>query len=153
MFEVITFNPADVFLNIAGYNCVGWNEISIERKSKNFRPIKGIRGKSTRVRDRDSSAIVNISLMQVSPTNDVLSQILEEDLELGTGRIDLLLVDKSGNSVFKSSEAYIDGYPKISYKDSVETAVWTFECQSTDTYFVGGNARPNNALLDLLGNI
>lgn len=148
MFEVITYNPADVFLSISGYNCTGWNEITIERQSQNFRFIKGIRGKNTRVRDPNSSALINISLMQVSPTNDVLSQILSQDLIEGTARLDLLLIDKSGNSLFKSSEAYITGYPKVSYRDSVEINTWSIQCQTTDQYDVGGNNRPNNEIIN-----
>src|SRR5690606_18976977 len=153
MFDVIIFNLADVLFSIARYNCVGWEEISIDRNSDVFKPIKAIRGGRTRVRDLDTSATVSLTLLQVSPTNDVLTRIVQEDYISGTGRIDLLLKDQSGNSIFGSSEAYIKGFPKVVYRDSVEAVVWVFECQSTDEYFVGGNSRPNNALLDLVGKL
>ena len=148
MFEVLTYNPADVILIVGGYQCTGWDEISIERSTPTYRLVKGIRGKHTRVRDKDTSAMLTVSLMQVSPTNDVLSEIHAQDNLYGTGRIELSLADKSGNSKFGSSEAYITGYPKRSFKDQIEFVVWTIQCQSTDDYWVGGNNQPNTELIN-----
>lgn len=148
MFEVLTYNPEDVYLSIGGYNCAGWDEISIERATPAYKLIKGIRGKHTRIKDEDTSALVTISLMQVSPTNDVLSELHTQDIIETTGRLDLLLIDKSGNSKFGSSEAYITGYPKRTFKDSIEYVVWTIQCQTTDNYIVGGNNQPNSELIN-----
>ena len=147
-FEVFTYNPGDVILTIGSYQVRGWDEISIERITKSFRLVKGIRGKHTRIKDSDTSAILTISLMQVSPSNDVLSEIHRLDLIEGTGRIELSLDDKSGNSSFSSAEAFIEGYPRKVFKDSIEYVVWTIQCQSTDDFLVGGNSRPDNALIN-----
>jgi hypothetical protein len=148
MFEVNTYNPSDVVLLIGKYSCVGWDEISIKRTTPTFKMTSGIKGKNTRTRSSDTSALVGISLMQVSPTNDVFSEIHTQDILYGTGRIELLLQDKSGNSLFTSSEAYIVGYADKIFKDNIEYVPWYIQCLSTESYVVGGNTRPNTELIN-----
>lgn len=152
-FSVNTYNPADVIFTLGGYQLAGWDDISISRLAPGFRQIRGIRGKHTTVPTVDSSALLTISLIQTSPTNDVLSTIHELDLVEGTGRIALTLKDNSGRSVFSSDEARIISYPEVRFSGDFEYRVWTFFCQTT-TYFVGGNTRPNSGLFDAaLGSI
>lgn len=147
-FEVFTYNPGDVILTVGSYQAQGWDEISIERPVKAFRLVQGIRGKHVRIYDSNTTATLTVSLMQVSPTNDVFSEIHRLDLLEGTGRIELTLSDKSGNSTFSSEEAFIESYPKKVFKDNIEFVVWTIICQSTDDFLVGGNGRPDNALIN-----
>lgn len=147
MATVNTYNPSDVYLIIAGHICTGWNEISVERTTPSFRFVKGIRGKNTRVQDLDSSAVINITLLQTAQTNDILSEIHRQDIEEGTGRIELSLVDRSGTSSFSSIEAYIVNYPNKSFKDDFEPVTWTIQCQSTDDYIVGGNTTPETSVV------
>lgn len=147
-FEVNTYNPSDVYLTLAGVNMIGWNDVTIVRASESFKFIKGIRGKHTRVRELDSSALVTIALMQTSPSNDILSEILSQDEVSGTGLLEITLADKSGNSLMSSSEAYLVGFPSKSFKDSIEFITWTIQCQSTDDYIIGSNTKPNTQLIN-----
>lgn len=147
-FTVNTYNPKDVSLNIGGYPIAGWQSITIARSAKGFTVVRGIRGKSTRVRNKDTSATIVISLMASSPTNDVFSQIHALDLESGTARIALTLKDTSGSSVFSTNEAYITGYPSVSFTGQIGDRVWELFAQSTESYNVGGNSRPNTNLFD-----
>lgn len=147
-FTVTTYSPGDVKLTIAGYQVVGWQSISISRTVKGFNVVRGIRGKHTRVPNRDSSASIQFSLAQFSPSNDVLSYIHELDIEEGTARIALTLKDGSGGSVFSTNEGYIIGYPTTTYSGGFEYRNWEIFCQSTDTYRVGGNTRPSTSLFD-----
>lgn len=147
-FTVTTYSPGDVKLTIGGYQIVGWQSISISRTVKGFNVVRGIRGKNTRVPNRDSSATIQFSLAQFSPSNDVLSYIHELDLDEGTARIALTLKDGSGGSVFSTNEGYITGYPTTTYSGGFEYRNWEIFCQSTDTYRVGGNTRPSTSLFD-----
>lgn len=132
----------------------GWQSFTISRRQQGFITIPGIRGKHTRVPTNDSSATIVVTIIQTSPSNDVLSAIHGLDLVNGTGRISLTLKDSSGRSVFNSSEAYILGYPETIYSDDFEYRSWSIFCQTTDTYSVGGNTRPETTLVDtLLGGI
>lgn len=147
-FTVATYSPSDVQLVIGGYQLTGWETISIARSVEGFTQIRGIRGKHTRVRNADTSAIINIPLLQTSPSNDVLSTIHELDLENGTGRIALTLKDNSGRSLFSSNEAYITNYPDVVYSGQFEYRSWKIFCQTTDSYLVAGNTKPSTSIFD-----
>lgn len=147
-FTVNTYSPKDVILTISGYQLTGWQSITINRTVKGFTVVRGIRGKNTRVKNVDTSATINISLLQTSQGNDVLSYIHDLDLDEGTARIVLTLKDKSGRSVFSSNEAYLTGYPTATFSGQFEYRNWEIFAQTTSTYTVGGNARPTTDLLD-----
>lgn len=152
-FTVSTYNPSDVTLVIAGYVIAGWDTISISRRTDSFKPIYGIRNKHARVRSGgalsgDTSALITLTLAQESQSNDVLSSIHELDISEGTGRIVLTLKDKSGGSLFNSHEAYILSYADSPFTNDFSTRQWRILCQSTKTYFVGGNTKPATSLLD-----
>lgn len=147
-FTVQTYSPKDVILTVGGYQLVGWQSINISRSVKGFTVIRGIRSKNTRVPNVDTSATINISLLQTAQGNDVLSYIHELDLDEGTARIALMLKDRSGRSVFSSNEAYITSYPTAMFSGQFEYRNWEIFCQTTQSYVVGGNARPATDLFD-----
>ena len=147
-FTVNTYSPKDVILTIGGYQLTGWQSINISRTVKGFTVVRGIRGKNTRVPNVDTSATITISLLQTSQGNDVLSYIHELDLTEGTARIALMLKDNSGRSVFSSNEAYITGYPTATFSGQFEYRNWELFAQSTATYVVAGNAKPQTNLFD-----
>lgn len=147
-FDVKTYSPKDVVLIIGGYQVTGWQSISITRSVKGFTPIRGIRDKNTRVVNRDTSATLTFPILQSSQSNDVLSYIHELDLEEGTARISLTLKDNSGRSVFNSNEAFITGYPSVTFSGQFEYRNWEIFCLATDTFKVYGNSRPSTSLFD-----
>lgn len=152
-FSVSTYSPSDVALVIGGYTLAGWDRISIVRRTDSFKPIYGIRGKHTRVRmggkdARESSAFITIVLSQESQTNDVLSDIHRQDIEQGTARIALTLKDSSGSSVFSSDEAYITNFAAAEFSNDFGTREWRIFCQTTETYNVGNNTRPQTSIFD-----
>ena len=152
-FSVFTYSPSEVSLVIGGYTLSGWDRISISRRTENFKPVFGIRGKHTRVRmgakeTRESAAYISITLSQQSQANDVLSEIHRQDIDQGTARIDLTLKDGSGTSVFSSHEAYILNFANAEYSNDFGAREWRILCQTTETYNVGSNAQPQTSLLD-----
>lgn len=151
-FSVHTYSPSDVMLTIGGYDIDRWESITIARNAQGFTPIRGIRGKNTRVVNKDTSAVIQIPILQTSQSNEVLSEIHSQDLINGTGRLVLMLKDNSGNSVFTSNEAYILGYPETVFSGTFEYRIWSIYCQTTATYIIGGNARPSTSLFDSVVN-
>jgi len=144
-----TYSPTDVYLNIGRFTCQSWKSIEIER-TVGFRTIRGIRGKNTRVANPDTSATIRVQVLQTSHTNDVLSAIHDQDLDEKTGRLEVLLTDKSGSSVFKSSEAYLMKFPRAVYSGELVYHEWEIFCQKTTKYLVGGNNKPETKLFDSL---
>lgn len=152
MSKVFTYNPREVLLTFGGYTITGWQSITITRSVDAFKPIRGIRGKHTRVRNADTSCTITIPLLQTSMGNDVLSRIHELDIANGTGRITLTLKDIKGTSVFNSTEAYILGYPEVVYSGEFEYRQWRLFCQTTSSYTVGGNAKITNIFSGLFSS-
>lgn len=146
-FTVNTYSPKDVILTIGGYQITGWQRITITRPL-GFYTIKGIRGKHTRVANKDTSATISLGIIQSVQSNEVLSYIHDADLSEGTGRISLMLKDNSGKSVFSSDEGYITGYPTVTFSGQFEDRPWNIFCQTTKSYVVAGNQRPQTSLLD-----
>ena len=144
MSKVFTYSPEKVTITFGGYTVTGWQSISIARSVDAFKPIRGIRGKHTRVRNADTSCMITIPLLQTSMSNDVFSRVHELDLQNGTGRISLTVSDLKGTSVFSSVEAYIIGYPEVAYSGEFEYRQWRIFCQTTGSYTIGGNAQVNN---------
>ena len=152
-FSVFTYSPSDVHLIISGYSLAGWDSISIARPDKSINVVKGIRGKHTRVINEDTSATISVRLLQTVQANDVLSEIHELDRQQGTGRLTLTLRDSSGRSVFSSNEAYIVGYPTVTYSGNFEYRLWSIFCQTTSPHIVGGNSTPTTSLLDSITSL
>lgn len=151
-FTVNTYSPSDVQLVIGGYLVSGWQSISISRRVESFRTIPGIRGKHTRVPSRDTAAMITFPIIQTSQANEVMSYIHELDIEEGTGRLALTLKDNSGKSVFSSDEAYITGYPAVTFNDGFEYRTWKIFCQTTKSFIVAGNTRGETSVFNTAVN-
>lgn len=145
-FDVVTYSPNEITLTFGGYSLTGWDTIRIARDTNPYQIVKGIRGKNTRVRNRDTSAVISFSCLQTSDSNNILSEVLAIDEVYGSARLDITLKDPNGQSVFHSSEAFISGYPEVVFSNNLEYRVWAISCLSTDTYNVGGNVDSRNIL-------
>ncbi len=149
VFEIKTYSPSDVTLSFGSYVLTGWNTISIQRNQQGFIPVRGIRGKNSRVRNKDTSATITFSCLQTGDANYVMSSIHSVDLQTGVARIALTLTDNSGDSVFSSTEAYITGFPNVVFSGDLEYYTWTIYCNTTeDTYTIGGNTRGETKIFD-----
>lgn len=148
-FEVNTYSPSEIMLAVSGYQITGFQKISVKRNSPSFTIIKGIRGKNSRQRNRDTSCIVTVDVIQTAMVNDVLTQILEEDLRTNSARLILNLTDGLGSSKIESREAFIEGYPELVYSDDIVYRRWSFVCLSTDLYRVGGNSKLSASAFDI----
>ena len=145
MGAVYTYSPEAVIFTFGGYVLSGWRDIKILRNSKPYTQVKGIRGKSTRIRNPDTSALVSISCIQTGTANAVLSEIVNQDMNLGTGRIELQIKDLSGETLFNSQEAYISGFPEVVFGAVIEYRMWEIVC-NTSSLVVGGNVSTDNSV-------
>ena len=147
-FEVGTYSPSEINLNISGYRITGFDRISVLRNSPSFHIVKGIRGKNSRTRNRDTSCTITVDVVQTSIVNDVLSRILEEDLRTNSARLSLDLTDDLGSSKIKSEECFIQGYPEVLYSNSISYHRWTLVCLSTTLFRIGGNTKLQGSAFD-----
>lgn len=127
-FDVQTYSPSEVVFTLAGTTISGWDRITIKRSAPSFKMVRGIRNRHTRVRNKDTSATIEIELLGTSSSNDLLTAIVEKDEKFGTGRIELMIKDTLGTFNFNSIEGYITGYADMSFGGDVGTRTWVIEC-------------------------
>lgn len=139
--EVLTYAPSSVILLVSGLAISGWDRIAITPNSPVFRQIRGIRGKNTRTRIKDTSATITIEVPQTELINEVFSKIVEADSVIGNVRLELTLKEMTGSTLFTTTVAYIDSRPEVVYTDKMEKRVWTIRCDESNMY-VGAARNP-----------
>lgn len=152
--DVFTYRPGEVSLIICGYAIEGWTSIAIARNSPIFKQIKGIRGKNTRVLLKDASGTIRIGLTQTAIANDVFSGLISLDRSTGSERLEVVVKDTAGTSLFSSTTAYFEGFPETTFSASQTERNWTILCDKMGSYFVGGNAEQGvdfSSILSRLG--
>ncbi len=152
MSEISTYSPESVLLILGGAALTGWNSISISRDADQFNVIKGIRGKHTRSRNYDNSATIVLELPFSSDWNYIFSQIVTQDTQSATGRCEILLKDNSGNSIFKTTQAYVRKFADVTFDATISSRVWTIQCLDVDVYTVGGSTSPAASLVSNVYN-
>ena len=72
-------------------------------------------------------------------------EILEiEETSKGKVRLEIMLKDVSGGSVFTSVECYIGGWPNITYGAELGDIEWKFLCDSSKWGMRGSEANKNS---------
>jgi hypothetical protein len=149
-----TFSPTEIVLAINDYVISDFSSesfLEITKNSPYFRQVRGIRGKHTRVANRDKSGVLRFQLMQTSPQNDVLSDLVTADMESQTALLNVTLRDVGGTTGIQLVNAYVDGPPNKSYQGSSTTAnEWVINYDAIGRYHVGGNQK---SPLDFLSNL
>ncbi|QDP60440.1 MAG: putative structural protein [Prokaryotic dsDNA virus sp.] len=147
-FEVNTYSPSEVLLEVSEYQITGFDKISVKKNSPAFTMVKGIRGKNSRYRNKDTSCTVTVDIIQTSIVNDVLNQVLQEDLRTNSARLTLSLTDQLGSSKIVSRECFIEDYPEMIYSGEIGFRRWNIICLSTDLFRVGGNSKLSSSAFD-----
>ena len=154
MSNIYTYAPSEVVLTFAGQKVEGWTSINITRNAQMARQIRGIRGKHTKVTNRkDTSCTITLTCDQTSETNTLLSRILEVEKQYGTVRLEIMLKDTGGGSVFKTNEAYLGGYPSITYSAGLEGREWIIYCDIVVDWKLKGNGENSSDFLSTLSNL
>ena len=143
---VYTYDPSKVELRIATYKLPGCSSISASFDVKPFKTVQGIRGTAARVRDKRKQVNIQVTVLQTSMTNSVLSEIHRLDCAHGTGRMEITLQDLSGETLLYSDTAYIEGYPDFEFTSEAGTRTWVIKCMTSRDVKVGSNFK---AAIDL----
>ena len=149
--SVFTYSPSDVKLIISGYTLVGLTSISVKWNASPFTQRRGIRGVNTRTGSKDRSAVITIDMLQTSPTNELLFDILRQDLNTYGGRLNLAVVDHAGQTMVQTASAYLAEYPELVYGMDFNTRRWVFNLQDVIGGVIAGSKDSADNLLDALG--
>lgn len=146
--QVLTYAPSDVKLMICNFIVTGMVSVTLNWNSPSFRIERGIRGLNTRVLNKDLSATLQVELLQTTATNEVLFQLLLQDRNNLSARLDLVLKDQSGNTILYTDSAYVASFPEIRYSSGFDNRVWTIEMLGV----VDGNMSNSKSNFDVFGD-
>jgi Protein of unknown function (DUF3277) len=114
--------------------------IKITPKNPAFTTKVGADGEVARSRSNDHRFDIEMTMMQTSDANILLSALHQLDLNApnGAGVAAILIEDMSGTSVFVAPECWIVEVAEVQYGPEVEMRTWKLEAAS-GVQLVGGN--------------
>jgi hypothetical protein len=146
--DILTYAPSTVTLVLCGYVLTGVVSVSLQWKSTPFTVRRGIRGQHTRTGSKDRQSTVTIEVLQTSITNDILSEILEQDTRNYSGRLEFSVKDSSGTTQWATTQCFLRAWPDAAFSGEIQTRKWDVEILSYISGKIGGNARQGFDLLD-----
>lgn len=125
------YDPQRVKFVFRGVEVSGYMDgtfIEAERSEEVYSTLVGATGGVARTRNRNMTGKITLTLMAVSPSNDLLADILDQDEQHNTGWGPILIEDLNGNMQCRAKEAWIAKMPKIERAKEAGSVVWEFEC-------------------------
>lgn len=139
---ISTYSPSDVIISIAGLHTVsGYADGTFVRVIKEITPFTKVRamdGEISRMYSDDAGYRVELTLMQSSSTNNILSTIHNIDTVTHMGKFPLFVKDSLGQSHFMAATAWIEEIPDLTFGNTLETRTWTIGCADA-SIVIGGN--------------
>lgn len=102
--------------------------ISAERAEDGFKMSVGAAGDVTRVRSRNRTGTVTLTLQAADSINDLLAAVVAEDEFFGTGFGSLMVKDLNGTTLIDAPIAWIKKVPKTDFADDASGREWAFDC-------------------------
>jgi hypothetical protein len=114
--------------------------IKIKPKNAAFTTKVGADGEVARSRSNDRRHEIEITLLQTSDGNILLSALHQLDLNApnGSGIAAILIQDMSGTSLHTAAECWITEGPEVQYGPEIEMRTWKLEAANMVS-LVGGN--------------
>lgn len=135
------YDPGQIVVNIAGIDVVAYADgtfVNAERAEDAFSMQVGAGGDVTRVRSRNRTGSVTLTLQAASPTNDALSALALDDELFGTGTGPLLVKDLYGTTLIAAETAWIRKLPAVEMADEGSNREWVIDCAELIMH-VGGS--------------
>lgn len=148
MASVLTYSPKDVKLQIEAYTVPGIVSLTLEWRTAPFKVVDGIRGKTSRVRNTNSSAILTVEVLQSSVANDLMSQLVTEDLKSGQAKISVTLVDLSGGLSLTSGQGFVMGFADVTLSNGPDNRSWQIALLETDHKDIHGNSMSAKSIFE-----
>lgn len=135
------YDPARVVFTFSGILVQGFMEgtfISVERAEDAFTPSVGAAGDVTRVRNRNRTGSITVTLQAASPSNDQLSTIARIDELFGQGVKPSMVKDLNGTTLIQASNSWIRKIPQWQAAKDASGVEWVFDCAELNMH-VGGS--------------
>jgi hypothetical protein len=137
-----TYNPADVLVSLAGLHTVtGYADgsfIKIRKDMKPFEKLRTMGGEISRIYMQDDGFRVELSLMQSSTSNNILSMLYNVDIATRIAKFPVIIKDLSGSTTFVSLTSWVEEIPEVELGNTLKERTWVLFCTEA-TLMVGGN--------------
>lgn len=116
--------------------------VSIEPFEDRITPVYGAKGEAYRAMSGVRAFNITVTLSQTSHSNDVLTYLLQNDLESLDGTFTLTVKDSSGTTLLVDRCSYIGQEPTQAFSGggTIESREWVIHAVRP-SYVVGGNSR------------
>lgn len=136
-----TYDPAAILLVVANQIIEGYMDgtyVTASFDEDAFTPFTGSGGDTARVRNRNETGKLVVTLMQGSPGNDILSALHNQDKILGVPPGPAMLKDLLGRTLLGGPNCYLSKLPDTSYAKDYQGREWTIIIPKMQG-IVGGN--------------
>lgn len=137
-----TYSPSDVTVTLAGMHSVtGYIDgtfVKITKDMKPFSKVRAMDGEIARMYFDDAGYKVELTLMQSSASNNILSMIYNVDTLTHMGKFPLFIKDGRGQTSFLAGTAWIEQIPEITFGTELTERTWVFGCSDV-VLNIGGN--------------
>jgi hypothetical protein len=137
------YDPYKVAITINGQIVEGYADgtfISVSRNNQTWTVQSGASGEAARSKSNDRTGTVELTLMQTSAFNDVLSGLFfaDETGTLNAGKFLFTLTDQNGSTLLGADQMWVQQPPTVEYGKELGDRVWTLETGNLFFYNVGG---------------
>lgn len=139
---VRTYAPDKILMLVGAVPMTGYAEDTFVEIAPNadLSSIQvGADGEVARSIGTNKTCTVTLTLQQTSPSNDVLSSLIEVDALTGGQLFPLTVQDLLGRSIFVVSQAWISRRPNIAFGREAGTRAWTILTGAPSAWFSGGS--------------
>jgi len=136
-----TFDPAQIAVIVGPHIVEGFaNEefVSVSFQDDDWEHTSGADGEEMRTKKNDRRAVMTLTLLQSSASNDYLSGLRAADQASNNGVVPVLLKDNNGSTIIESVGGWIGRNPDVAMGKSPSNREWMIHL-SNATAFVGGS--------------
>jgi len=137
-----TYSPSDVTVTLAGMHSVtGYIDgtfIRIIKDCKPFYKVRAMDGEIARMYFDDTGYRVELTLMQSSSSNNILSMLYNIDSTTHMGKFPLFIKDGRGQTNFLAASAWVESIPDVDFGTEMSERKWVFGCSDV-VFTIGGN--------------
>lgn len=139
-----TYDVQEVIITFAGQDLSGFASgsfINAVRDADAYTKHTGADGVTTRIRSRNISGAVTVTLAQSSPSNDFLSSQAQLDEVANGGSGPLTIKDLGGATLVQAQDAWVRKIAEGGFSDDNTDREWVLDTGPMPV-FLGGNVVP-----------
>lgn len=136
-----TYDPKLLVVTFSGVPLLGFADgtfLTVERSEDMWNEVTGADGITSRAKTNNKSGLATLTLVQTSPSNDVLSALAQADEDFNTGVRPFTATDLEGTTKIFSALGYVKRIPSSEYGKEITNREWQLFLADTKI-FVGGS--------------